>query len=77
MTDTQRTAVEQIMDEVIVDISHAIGNDKYTEALTKSEVLKNLAIACVPNTTIMNWGKLTHIEAKDDADITLTNEQEN
>lgn len=77
MTDIQKTAIEQIMDEVIVDISHAIGNDKYADALTKSEVLKNLAIACSPNTTIMNWGKLTHIEAKNDAEVTLTKEQEN
>lgn len=77
MTDIQKTAIEQIMDEVIVDISDAVNNDKYTEALTRSEVLKNLAIACSPNSTLMNWGKLTHIEAKDDAEVKLTKEQEN
>lgn len=76
MTDTQKTAIEHIMDEVIVDISYAVGNNKYEEALTKSEVLKNLAIACSPNTTLMNWGKLTHIEAENGAAITLTREQE-
>lgn len=46
MTDTQKEAIGQIVDEVIIDIADAINKDKYAEALTMSEVLKNLAVAC-------------------------------
>lgn len=77
MTDTQKTAIEQIIDEVVIDIADSINKNNYAEALTKSEVLKNLAIACSPNSTLMNWGKLTHIEAKEGSAIELSNGGEN
>lgn len=77
MTDTQKEAIGEIVDEVIIDISDAINKNNYAEALTRSEVLKNLAIACSPNSTLMNWGKLTHIEAKEGSVIELSNGGEN